>query len=287
VPSIATAGNGTLNLEGPFKTVAGYVQNEYQPASNLSVTAGLRVEHNTAVGSWFNPRVAVVFNPSRSSTIKVLYGQAYRAPDVYELEAFGHGVSNGLKPEKIRTAEFVIEQKLNGSFALFGSLFANKAEGLIGIVAFADTTHQYTNDEQAQHANGAEIQIDYRAPSGLWAYASWSTVHATDDDPAEIIADVPRNLLRFGASTNPAARLHGGIDLNYETSRTTIDGGRTSPFMVVNATSSFALTKHLGAGLTVLNLFDRHYSTPVGEEFRSSSMQQDGRTLEVMLHVTK
>ncbi|HEY4641221.1 MAG TPA: TonB-dependent receptor, partial [Thermoanaerobaculia bacterium] len=80
---------------------------------------------------------------------------------------------------------------------------------------------------------------------------------------------------------------HGGIDLNYETSRTTIDDGRTSPFLVANATSSFALTKHLRAGLTVRNLFDRHYSTPVGAEFRASSIQQDGRTIDVMLHVTK
>ncbi len=275
-------GNGDLDLEGPFKTIAGYVQNEYQPTSNLSVTAGLRVEHNTAVGSWFNPRVAVVFDPSKSTTIKFLYGQAYRAPDVYELEIFGRGVSNGLNPEKIRTAEAVVEQKLSGSFALFGSVFANKAEGLIDI-----KPDRYVNDAKAQHATGAEVQIDYRAPSGLWAYASWSLVRVRDDNVLEVIANVPQHLVRFGASTNPAARLHGGIDLNYETSRVTTDGGRTSPFLVANATSSFALTNHLRAGLTVRNLFDRRYSNPVGTEFRSSSMQQDGRTFEVMLHVTK
>jgi iron complex outermembrane receptor protein len=280
-------GNGTLHLEGPYKTIAGYIQNEYQPASNLSVTAGLRMEPNTAAGTFFNPRVAVVFNPSRSSTIKVLYGHAYRAPDVYEREAYGHGVSNTLKPEMVRTAELVLEQKLNDSFAIFGSLFANKAEALIGVVGADGITFQYANDNTAQHANGAEVQVDYRAPSGLWGYASWSTVRVTDEDPGEVIADVPRNLLRFGASTSPAARLHGGIELNYETSRMTVDGGRTPPFFVANATSSFALTKHVRAGLTVRNLFDRHYSTPVGAEFRSPSMQQDGRTVDFMLHVTK
>ncbi|HEV7428817.1 MAG TPA: TonB-dependent receptor [Thermoanaerobaculia bacterium] len=280
-------GNGALSLEGPFKTIAGYVQNEYQPASNLSVTAGLRIEHNSAVGHSFNPRLAVVFNPFSSSTMKVLYGQAYRAPDVYELEAFGHGVSNGLRPEKVRTLELVVEQKLSSSFAMFASVFANKAEGLIDIVAFDGTTQQYQNDPKAQHGNGAEMQIDYRAPAGLWAYASWSVVHVADDDAGEIIANTPRNLFHFGASTNPEARLHAGIDLDYETSRATVDRGRTSPFLVANATSSFALTNHLRAGLTVRNLFDRHYSTPVGAEFRSSSMQQDGRTIDVMLHVTK
>jgi iron complex outermembrane receptor protein len=280
-------GNGTLNLDGPFQTIAGYVQNEYQPTSNLSVTAGLRVDHNTAVGSSLNPRLAIVFSPSRASTLKLLFGQAYREPSVYELRAYGRGVSGNLQPEKVRTAEVVFEHKLNDSFALFGSVFANKAEGLIGVVGVSDISFQYANDPTAQHASGAEVQIDYRAPSGIWAYASWSTVHVSDENPEEIIANVPRHLLRFGASTNPAARLHGGIELHYETSRTTTDGGRTSPFFVANATSSFAMTKHLRAGLTVRNLFDRHYSTPVGAEFRSSSMQQDGRTFSVMLHVTK
>jgi iron complex outermembrane receptor protein len=280
-------GNGDLRLRGPFKTIAGYIQNEYQPATNLSVTAGLRVEHNSGVGSWFNPRVAVVFDPSKSTTIKLLYGQAYRAPDVYELEAFGRGVSNNLKPEKVRTAELVVEQKLSDSFALFGSLFANKAEGLIDTVGSEGLAQKYRNDPKAEDANGAEVQIDYRAPSGVWAYASWSLVRVRDDDVLEIVANVPQHLLRFGVSTNPAARLHGGFDLNYETSRGTTDGLRTSPFLVANATSSFALTNHLRAGLTVRNLFDRRYSNPVGAEFRSSSMQQDGRTFEVMLHVTK
>jgi outer membrane receptor for ferrienterochelin and colicin len=280
-------GNGDLSLHGPFKTLAAYVQNEYQPATNLSVTAGLRVEHNSAVGSWFNPRFAVVLDPFKSTTIKLLYGQAYRVPDVYELEAFGQGVSNDLKPEKVRTAELVVEQKLSNSFALFGSIFANKAEGLIDVVGSNGVAKKYDNDPKAQHANGAEVQIDYRAPSEVWAYASWSLVRVRDDDAVELIANVPQHLLRFGASTNPAARLHGGFDLNYETSRMTTDGGRTSPFLVANATSSFALTNHLRAGLTVRNLLDRSYSNPVGTEFRSSSMQQDGRTVEVMLHVTK
>lgn len=280
-------GNGDLHLEGPFKTIAGYVQNEYQPTSNLSVTAGLRLEHNTAVGTFFNPRVAVVFNPSRSSTIKVLYGQAYRAPDVYELEAYGHGVSNDLDPEKVRTVEVVFEQKLSESFAMFTSVFANKADGLIEVVSLDGTSSQYANDGKAQEAKGAELQIDYRVSSGLWAYASWSMTYATDQEPSESVANVPKHLLRFGASTSPEARLHGGIELNYETSRMTTDGGRTSPFFVANATSSLALTKHLRAGLKVRNLFDRRYSTPVGTEFQSPSMQQDGRTVEVMLHVTK
>jgi iron complex outermembrane receptor protein len=279
-------GNGEQMLEGPFATVSGYVQNEYQPSSNLSITAGLRLEHDTVVGSWFNPRLAVVFSPSASSTLKILYGQAYRAPSVYELQAYGNE-NHELNPENVRTAEIVFEQKLNRSFAMFASLYSNKAERLIQIETGADGAEDYHNDIAALKANGVEMQLDYRAQSGVWAYASWSFARTIDTDPADIVDNAPRHLLKFGASTDPFKRLHGGIEMRYESSRLSLDGGRTSPFLIANATASLALTKHLRAGLIVRNLFDRNYSTPVGSEFLSPRMQQDGRTVEVMLHVTK
>ncbi len=282
-------GNGANDLKGTFVTVSGYVQNEYQPLSNLSVTAGLRMEHNTAVGNWFTPRVAVVFNPSAASTLKVLYGQAYRAPDVYALQIFDAGgiylKSHGLEPENIRTVEIVYERRINSSIAMFASLYSNKAEGLIELEPSGDGLVQYRNDPVPIHANGAELQIDYRSPSGIWAYASWARVRARDHGAS--LTNSPNDLVKLGASTNPFGRAHAGIDLDYETSRIALDGTSTNPFVVVNATSSFALTKHLRAGLTVRNLFDRHYAIPVGSEFRAPTMQQDGRTLELMLRGTR
>ncbi|HEX7676974.1 MAG TPA: TonB-dependent receptor, partial [Thermoanaerobaculia bacterium] len=276
-------GNGARNINGPFVSVSGYVQNEYQPLSNLSLTAGLRWEHNSAVGSWVDPRLAVVFNASPSSTFKVLYGEAYRAPDVYELQLYG----NSLKPENVRTAEVVFEKRINPSLAMFASLYSNKAEGLIEIATAGDGSFQYQNDPAPLRATGAEVELDYRSPSGMWAYGSWSFAHTVDKDRADLVTNAPRHLVKLGVSTNPFGRVHGGLDLNYETSRATLDGTSTAPFLVVNATSSFALTKHLRAGLTVRNLFDRRYFNPVGSEFRAASMLQDGRTLEVMLRATR
>jgi iron complex outermembrane receptor protein len=279
-------GNGEATIEGPFATVAGYLQNEYQPTSNLSITAGVRVEHNTAVGSWFNPRLAVVFNPWPSSTLKVLYGQAYRAPSVYELEAFADP-NHQLNPEKVRTAEIVFEQKLSQSFAVFASAYTNKAEDLIEIKPTGNGGHEYQNDKNPLRANGVEMQLDYRAQSGVWGYASWSIARTTDNDSADFVDNAPRHLFKLGASTDPFKRAHGGIEMRYESSRMSLDGGRTSPFFIANATASLQLTKHLRAGMTVRNLFDRNYENPVGSEFRYPRMQQDGRTVEVMLHVTK
>ena len=93
--------------------------------------------------------------------------------------------------------------------------------------------------------------------------------------------------MKAGVSTNPFRLAAAGFDLNYDGSRLTLDGTRTDPFVVANATSSFALTKHLRAGLTVRNLFDSRYTNPVGAEFRAPAMVQNGRTVELMLHATR
>jgi outer membrane receptor protein involved in Fe transport len=75
--------------------------------------------------------------------------------------------------------------------------------------------------------------------------------------------------------------------VNYDGGRLALDGARTSPFLIANLTSSLALTPHLRAGVIVRNLFDRSYSNPVGAEFRSPTLPQDGRKFELVLHLTR
>ena len=59
------------------------------------------------------PRAGVVFLPRPSTSIKVLYGQAFRAPNPYEL--FYGATTQArmgieLEPERVQSAEIVWEQ---------------------------------------------------------------------------------------------------------------------------------------------------------------------------------
>ncbi|MEO8348485.1 MAG: TonB-dependent receptor, partial [Acidobacteriota bacterium] len=63
----------------PFHVTSFYVQDELQVTPSLAVIAGLRHDSYSTVGSSVNPRAAIVFNPSPSSTAKLLYGRAFRA----------------------------------------------------------------------------------------------------------------------------------------------------------------------------------------------------------------
>ena len=71
-----------------------------------------------------NPRAALIYGPFEKTTVKLLYGQAFRPPNVYELYASGPGseANPNLRPETVKSTELVVEQYLpkNLQFSVSG-----------------------------------------------------------------------------------------------------------------------------------------------------------------------
>lgn len=85
-----------------------FVQDEWQMATDWTLTAGLRHDHYSDFGGATNPRLAVVWSTSPTLTTKLLYGEAFRAPAFFELYATNNPVALGnpdLEPEKIESLE--------------------------------------------------------------------------------------------------------------------------------------------------------------------------------------
>jgi outer membrane receptor for ferrienterochelin and colicins len=74
----------------------------------------VRYDHYSTFGSTFNPRLALIYKPIDGSVIKILYGSAFRPPNVMELyydaPDLGQNGNPGLGPEKIKTYELIFEQ---------------------------------------------------------------------------------------------------------------------------------------------------------------------------------
>jgi outer membrane receptor for ferrienterochelin and colicins len=93
-----------------YYNIAFYAQNIFYPIENLSITLGGRYDIDSEFGSVFNPRFALVWDTEGRFVYKLLYGQAYRAPnsqEQYRKTGFTVGNKN-LKPEKIKTAELSV-----------------------------------------------------------------------------------------------------------------------------------------------------------------------------------
>jgi len=62
-----------------------YLQDEFAIRKNLLLSAGVRFDHYSTFGGTLNPRAGLIYSPGENTTVKVLYGQAFRAPDDFEL----------------------------------------------------------------------------------------------------------------------------------------------------------------------------------------------------------
>jgi len=71
-----------------------------------------------------NPRAGLIWHPWQSSVFKVLYSQAYRAPNAYEsdYDTADYKANHNLVPETIRSCELVWEQTLAKNCRLVGAL---------------------------------------------------------------------------------------------------------------------------------------------------------------------
>ncbi len=125
----------------PFYVVPGYSEIwwsfysniNYKPYDFLSLTAGFHANKVTNLPLDVVPRLGAVFSLKVPVTLKVLYGQAFRSPDVFELYSNVNGIYGNeyLKPEKITTYETqLLFTPKNGKIAL--SFFSSSQENVIG-----------------------------------------------------------------------------------------------------------------------------------------------------------
>ncbi|MEK6371391.1 MAG: TonB-dependent receptor [Acidobacteriota bacterium] len=280
------AGDFKVDLRRPYDVTSYYLQYEGHPSPRLGFVAGIRRDHFSATADAINPRAAILFTPNRSTTLKLLYGSAFRSPNVYESfyedSLTPWKAHPDLKPETIRTTELVWEQRLSPETLLVGSAFRINADNLIDEELEPVDQIYWYNNVGSMKSNGVELGLNVRRTDGVWAHLSGSAQRAATSEG--LTSNSPRFLLKGGLSTSPWAPLHAGIEGIFEASRRTRDGDKTDPFLLLNGVVSKQLGKSLRLALTVRNLLDGRYSTPVGPELLPQAIRQDGRTL--MLKMT-
>lgn len=98
--------------------------------NKLWLSIGARLDHQNTYGATFNPRCGIVYQLYPGSTLKLLYGEAFREGNFFELTA-----NPDLKPAKLRTTELVYSQKINNIFQNDLALYNNKVTNFISSVS--------------------------------------------------------------------------------------------------------------------------------------------------------
>jgi len=262
-----------------------YGQDEFAVTHKLTLSAGLRYDHYSNFGGTTNPRVGLIYHLFHPTTLKLLYGTAFRAPEPYEVAPdYGpfYEDNPGLKPETIRSVEGVVEQGLGEHFKVSGGVFQNRIEDLISLVTDPNDNAQYQNSDR-EHATGTEIELDGQWAGGVKGTASYSYTNVQDLVDHDATSNSPHHLAKLNLIVPVVQqRLFASLSAQYTSSRETLAENTVSGFPVFNVTLlGHTLGKHLDLSASVYNLLDRKYLDPGRPEDVQDAIQQDGRSFRI------
>ena len=254
------------------------------------VTAGARVERNDNFGVAFVPRGTVVFVVRESTglagetRVKASAGTGIKEPTMAEsfsVSSFARG-NPDLKPERSRSAEAGVEQRLAGDRAkLELTYFTNRFEDVIQLVTTDPATFagQYFNTGVTR-ARGIEMGAEAAPAPWLRARAAYTFL-----DGRVVESAVPNDrVFRLGAELFRRPRHSGSVGITWTWDRVFADlngvfvgrfadndFGLFSPSFTESpghtswdARLRIRVTPHITGVLSIDNLTNEDYSEPLG-----------------------
>jgi outer membrane receptor for ferrienterochelin and colicins len=266
-----------------------YAQDEWTFLEKWTLVGGVRHDYYGTFGGTTNPRMALMYHPYDSTTIKLLYGSAFRAPNCYELYYNDGGATtkapDSLAPETIKTYEAVLEQKLNENLSGVVSVFQYKLKNVIEQYNDpADDLLVFRNSGNIK-ATGIDTAIMGKWKSGFQGRAGYSFVEAKDEQTDEILVNAPKHLAKFNLIA-PVIKdsLFAGIELQYTSKAKTLAAHEIDDFWITNLTLTYEnILKGLELSVSVYNVFDVKYGNPGAGEHTEDIIEQDGRSFRVKL----
>ena len=252
-------------------------------ARGLTATVGARGDWWTLGARSVRPRAGLVYRTEHDTAFKFLYGEAFRAANVYELfyNQPGSRANPNLTPERLKTTEAVFEQYINGRLRLTATGFLTEISDLIDQADIDGVSHVNRGDVDA---TGVELEAEYHSPAGLLVRGSTVLQRTTDDATHDRLSNAPERLGTLQVAVPVATRrVTLALDTTFVGARETLTGSSLDAFWLSNIVTTWRPGKghlFLRAGVTT---FRSVYADPVGSEFLQHSIGQDGRTVSVKI----
>jgi iron complex outermembrane receptor protein len=173
-----------------------FMQDEWRLHPDWTLTAGVRHDRHSDVGGTTNPRLALVWDAAADWTLKLLYGEAFRAPSFSELYSTNNPIARGnpaLKPETTRTFEAVSNWSATPSLTFNVSVYGYRMRDIVRTVPNPPPApgSTYTNLGR-QHGRGVELEAQWEATRQLRVSGHLSLTRAIDPATGTDVGNVPR-----------------------------------------------------------------------------------------------
>ncbi len=214
-----------------------YAEYDQNISDYFTTTLGIRYDNNTRFGSTINPRLGLVWKPSKQLSAKLIYGRAYLEPspqytfDQYGLleydedtQTFSAGFAQlpnpDLKPQTIGTTEAALKYLFKDIFILDANVFYSESTGLINPVlvpsgpnytleGFPVETPQIYQNLGVQQNYGFNLQATYQANLnqnssvslyGSYGYLEGTLDHDESEDDIRNLPGISNHTIKFGGS---------------------------------------------------------------------------------------
>ncbi len=267
-----------------------YVQDEYRLTDSLLVNAGLRLDYHHMIKTLqLNPRIGLIWDLTPAITTKLLYGSAFRAPNVYEKDydvpAFGNFKNPNNKEELIKSYEVIGEWRPGQGIKLLGTLFYNDiTKVLVQDVDETSPNYGMFVNSGAFQTYGFELAGEKRWDNGRLLKLTWTHNYTRDESLGGWAQDSPKNLVKLHYAEplfNDALRL--GFEELFVDERRTLANNTAPSYHLFNINLSTKAYYGLQASLGIYNVLDQHYKVLGGTEHIQDTLAMDGRTVRFRL----
>ena len=153
------------------------MQDVWSIADDWELTTGLRHDNYNDFGSTWNPRAALVWSAGYDTSVKFLYGQAFRAPSFAEFRNRGNPVALGndeLDPEKIESFEVAVISTPVNDLTFGANVFYYKWDDIIQFIPDATTGTSTAENIGEQNGYGFELEMEWVPNSDFLVSANYA-----------------------------------------------------------------------------------------------------------------
>ena len=250
-----------VGTEASRKTTGIYSQFLHSLTDATRLTLGARYDYYQSIGEHVSPRIALVHQLDDKQTLKLLYGEAFRAPSMAETGLLNNPVVVGnpdLDNEIVKTLELLWLGNWN-NMSMSATIYHNRYENPI-VGGMIGTTRTYLNDSDDSNY-GCGLRFDWQATSQWLLRVNYTHMKDLPDTAFREADDLGILMLNFNQN-----KWNWNLSANYQAERrymlTQTQQVALDSHWVANSKLRYQFNNSINMSLAIKNLFDKDYSNP-------------------------
>jgi len=158
-----------LEINRPDRYAGFFVQQEWTLGNHWEMNVGARFDWSWLKRSALSPRAALIYKPTSTTDIKLLYSRGFGNPSSYDMFYQDNGLTQvantSLRPETTDTFEVDIDQDFTKHIHGGASVYHYQVDNLIQQIFLPNGLLQYVNQDRVRAA-GASVELAYQLRVG-------------------------------------------------------------------------------------------------------------------------